>query len=889
MPPITDNIQYFFRGAAAANLSPGTPAAPADGWNQRGNDVFQYTLKKVELIGELLDGSTPAVWFPQKAGDEAVEAQLALLNWVPDPTPKALERSKFLEETIEETWGTVCDPAAPPTSVLWTFLEEPFGVSLYGWMLDGEAYPDPPNTVRSAPPPLKLKVTERWRTGVYEIDTLTGIIPAEVVGVPVICPPKQEKLIAPGTSTLDLTTIPVSMGDLTQLTIPNRPRLGSPEFPNPIITARGQKRPDVLAAGKVTVGDMVRMVNSGQPISRSMMTSLQVTAATTSTVPKQCISRVLASPMMDSRKLQPFGGRDRLQQIEADWKRLKFRPGVLDDAVVFHTGEVVTATFYLFVSRELLALQQIIVAITNAEDQIFEQVPLDVSMMMPPVTFPPTWTTASSPWLNEIILLAQHQQVAQPLGYVGVIVKIKGNPQGDRIQIGLRPQAPEWHRKFTHRPFFVAAIEVLHAAEFKRHEYDTKEQKKKQGVLEAALSASSSSYALLKPNMAYGVKVTYDAKHGKRPPGAGVSDDKSLTNLDQTFWFYTNKDAPKRLTPWMMCSTPEDGELHFFGEMPLRIVFNTEDVGRIFGAYRKELRVKLRSSSFRPLPSTPQVPHPLPLNAATLEPVIGSVFSPWEAVMQDQLMKSCVPIDGKRTRHSMVKMPIPLEPFTDYVLDIESVDQGVAPDAVGVSVWRIGFSTGRFATVTEFATSFQLDRVLHRFSKPGALQAIATQLWASNPQGNQLDDAMIKAGLEPMGVPSAPRIMVFWETVGTTPQPAAVLVDASEPMWRSRKIPQLSIDPTPPNLQRYEMTDMQWLKLEQQAGGDAIVDTILKSPGAQRALITLKPNSRGKKLKLALRHIALKAEYLDGASATDQFYTVVETILNRAPWEEEED
>lgn len=872
MPPIVETTKYFFRGAAVSQ-TPGTPAPPADGWHQRGNEVFQYSLKQVELIGELLDGSTPAVWLPQKAGAEAIEAQLALLSWVPDPTPKAIERSQFLEETLKETWGTVCEAVAPPTSVLWTFLEEPFGPSLYGWLLEGEAWFDPPNTVRSEPPPLKLKVTERWRTGVYDIDALTGIIPAEVVGAPVICPPKkaQPDLRSSGLSTLE--TLP---------TAPDRPSLGSATFPNPVAAARGRKRPDSLSA-PVTVVDMVRMVNAGEPISRSRMTSLRVTTAATE--PQPCVSRVLAAPMLDSRELQPFGGDDRLRQIESARKRRRFKPGVFDNAVVFHTGAVVTATFYLFIRRELLLSGQIVVALTDASDQIFEQITLDGSMMMPPAMFPDRWIDGAGPWRDDIIRVAQHQQSFEKGGFINVLVQIKGTEKADRIQIGLQPQSPEWHRKVTWRPFYVAAIEVLRAAEVRRHNYDTKEQKKKQGVLEAALSASSSDYALLKPNTAYGVKITYDAQRGKRPPGGNVSDIQTFANQSQTFWFYTDKDAPKRLDPWMMCSTPEDGELHYFGELPMRIVFNTEDVGRIFAAYGKDLRVKLRSSSFRPLPSTPQVPHPLPLNPATMQPVIASLLSPWEAVMVDQLTNSCVPIDGDRTRHSLVKLPIPLEPFTDYTLDIEAVDQSAAADAVGASVWRIGFSTGRFASVAKFALAFQLDRVLHRFSQPGALQAIAAQPWANNPQGNQLDAALIAAGLEPMGVPSSPRIIVFWETVGLVPQPAAVLVDASEPMWRSRKIPRKRVDPNPPNLVRYELTEVEWLRLEPQ--GDPIVAKIIKAPGAQRALVTLKPNSRGKKLKLALRHVAMTEPYLDGAAA-DQFYTVVEAILNRAPWEEED-
>ena len=139
-----------------------------------------------------------------------------------------------------------------------------------------------------------------------------------------------------------------------------------------------------------------------------------------------------------------------------------------------------------------------------------------------------------------------------------------------------------------------------------------------------------------------------------------------------------------------------------------------------------------------------------------------------------------------------------------------------------------------------------------------------------------------------MGVPEAPRIMVFWETAASDPQPAAVLVDSSEPMWRSRRIPKEAMDPNPPNAKRYEMTTTEWLRLEEEAGGDAIVDKVIQAPGGQRALVTLKPNSRGKTLRLALRLVAQKEPYLDGPTAADQFFTVVNAKLNRAPWEEED-
>ncbi|WP_224792161.1 hypothetical protein, partial [Pseudomonas fluorescens] len=626
-------------------------------------------------------------------------------------------------------------------------------------------------------------------------------------------------------------------------------------------------------------------------ISRAMLTRLVVTPATaTPANPDRaaCTSRVLAAPVLDGRELRPFGGPERIEQAGQARKKSGFRPGPFDDAVVFHTGPARVATFYLFVHREILGARTVVAAATDASDTVLNQQILDSSFMMPPQVFPAHWIDPAGPWFDDIAHVAQHQGTLQRRGFVGVLVTLKGHEKADRFQIGLLPQSADWHRKHMDRPFYVAAVEVLTAAEALRSSYDTAQQTSKQGVLEAALGDSSSGQALLKPDTAYAVKVSYDAQRGKRAPGEPVKDIVAAPNLHQTFWFFTDNQAPRRLDPWMMCSTPEDNEHHYFGELAVHIVFNSPDVGRIYDAYGKRLQIRLRAASFRPLPSTPSVPHPFPLTPATLIPVKASVLSPWEAVAAEQLTGSCVPVSGTRIRHSMTTLPIPLEPFTDYVLDIESADKTAPEDTTGTVVWRTGFSTGRFATPAAFAQSFQFNRVLHRFCEPGKLQAIAALPWAADPQGNQLDEAMIAAGLEPMGVPEAPRIIVFWQAGVPDPQPAAVLVDACEPMWRSRRIPVESIDPNPPNASRYEMTPVEWLKLEQEAGGDAIVASMIRAPGGQRALITLNANARGKTLRLALRKVAMKQDYLDGPAAADQLFTIVNTRLSRAPWEEED-
>jgi hypothetical protein len=235
-------------------------------------------------------------------------------------------------------------------------------------------------------------------------------------------------------------------------------------------------------------------------------------------------------------------------------------------------------------------------------------------------------------------------------------------------------------------------------------------------------------------------------------------------------------------------------------------------------------------------------------------------------------------------------MPIPLEPFTDYLLDIEMLDRPSADGSPGVSVLRLNFSTGAFGTLQDFARAFQIAKVEHRSAAVNTLQAIGVQFASQAPQGAELDTALMAAGLEPLPVPKYPRVVVFWEQASpaATPQPAAVMIDASEPMWRTRPLPRELSDPDPSGAKRYELVPKQWLALAEQAGGDQIVEHIVPAPGNQRALVTLKSNSRGKHLMLALQKIAQPEKFLDGPGSTDQFFSVADLTLPRAPWEEED-
>ena len=913
MPPLQQS-GLNFKGQPIG----GTPNAPSDGWVQRGDVWFQYTVTNFELIGSLTAGNTPATWWNSKAGDQALEAQLALLSWVPDPTPKAVGSSKYLDETTTEKWGTICAPAAPAAPVFWTFFFQILGTSDWGWYPFGLALPDPPGTIRSSPPDVTLKVTERWRCGDPLIDKMRGIVPAEIEGSAVQCPQQKpsdanrpgiagtsvaankastaNRLVQITADTLSLsiakTSIPSSLGARAF-----SPQLDTPLL-NPISALRGglvgsKVNQVILPDEKLTLPEVVQRFGAGQAVSRSSLSSLvgvKNSAVVPGSVAKPgCFGWCLASPIFDDGKIIDIGDPARGENVKVGWNAHHFKPGPFDNAVVFEFGPFEYARFYMWIPTRFLELKAVVVSASDANDTFFDQHIISASDRVPPLALPSGWTAATSPWGPAAFVLEELAALASS-NYTPVLIQVKGTGGADRVQIGCSPATRAVREKISLRPFYVGGIEALKSSEIVRSSYDTTEQTKKQGVLEDALGLDSADNALLEPGQAYQVQITWNANREKRTEGQPPSDQKSVTGQVQSFFFQTDTNPPAKLNPWVLVALPGEAEQHFFGSETVRVVFATNNVGLLYAAYGKKLQARLRPSSFVPVPSTSGVPHPFPLSADTLLPVKASVLSPWENSIQSVLGATapCVPIDGERTRHSMVTIPIPLDLYTDYLLDIEMLDTAAPDGSAGTRVWRGSFSTGGFATATDFANSFQITKVNHRgvhTDDIGKLQAIGPMFAGRDPEGAELDTALTAAGLPARPVPKKPGVTVFWDPDSPLPQPAALLVDASEPMWRERPLPTLVTSTGPSAAQRYELQDQPWLELVQQ-GGDAIVDFIVPAPGGQRALVILKPNSRGQHLVLALKRVAHTEPYLDGPAATDQFYPILDMTLDAAPWEE---
>lgn len=929
-PPRDDTLKVF--GADPL----GSSGAPADGFVKRGDFSYRYDLKEVRL--ETSDGSpaisggaSPSVWWTlNPPADGNLTAQLALLNWTPNPTPKALERSEFMEQTVVERWGTVCNDAAPAASVLWTFNRERLGPSPIGWNVDGIAWPDPANTERSEDADTRLHVHETWRSGDQGLDRRRGIVPAIIQGGKVRCLPRQRPnddvtrprtfgAVAAERQPVTSANLEVIMQAARDLAVPElaevatlarreltlgtgatprrfRERLAAETALLSAATAGsfGLRRTERLDVPDLNPDQLMANLMQGTPVHRaSLAASLGATGRKAENPDgPNCDGRVLAAPLWDIGRPVIFGDRSQSDAIAKELELLGHKHGPLSDVIEIDTDAITGGAILLYVNERTLnkdsgKARLLTLHYLDADNTVLDERPIRFSDRLPGATVPPRWIDPAGPWLEDVFHAVLY--AATIPGRTGVIVHLKPPSGTVKIRIGLL--YPEERSEIVDvieglgRAYYVAAIELTRLSEETRHDWDQTQIEKDRKVIESFLGPASADVALMMPNKVYKV-TTVTSVTTKKPDGSTQPDSDQV----ETFWFRTDAANPARIDPWLLCTLPDQTENHVFGHEPIKVVFNTNDIDKLHAAYGKELRARLMASSFKQV-NQPGLQHPFPLNSMTLEGVKAAHLSPFEAVLTELLAEAgpCIPVDEERIRHTMAELPIPMDPYTDYLLDIEAVDIGAPAGAKGQRVLRRAFSTGAFATTEDFALEFVATRTEHRAIAPGGMAAIAAQFATRDPQGPELDSAMIAAGLEPMPVPDAPRVVIFWEQANpaATPAPAAVMIDASEPMRRFRHLPRevMSDDPTP--VKRLELVLQEWLNLGESATGGAIVDRIVYAPGGQRVILTLKPGSRGKVLHLDLIRRAFTLPYLDGAAATDLRIRIVSERLVRAPWEEE--
>jgi hypothetical protein len=934
VPVIAMNVAPFpAAGLVVGGLGTTTGPAPGvapDGYAQRGSERYKYDLTEIALeridpatgavLAPTLHGSTaPVVWWTvADATDANPVAQLALLTWEPAPATKAIERSEHLDDMIRERWGSVCSRAAPAAEVLWTFRWERLGASADGWEPEGIAWPDPPGTVRTRAPDTTLRVSERWRSGDGTLDALRGLFPALVVGGAVPCQrPPAVRPPLPG------STVPrVVVGG--RGVIDSARRLGAALAPHDPVYGALVHRADALPVristrlydkvaaalqapaappAPLTGAEVLRRLQQGEPLTRLELAATfgglaapprLATPVVPGAAQQRCEVRLLEAPLFDDGRMIAFGDPAREGEVRERLDKLGVTHGPLNDVVVLHTGAFTQLDLLLFVRRDLLERNAVVARGLDAKGNELYAVPATPADLVPSRPLPPHWVDPAGPWAGAVAEL-----LAWPgVGTVPVYLRLPDSP-AVQVEIGTR-RVETLPRQGYLPAYYVAAFSMLSEEERKRRDWDDTQITHDRETITKALGPDSSDNALLFANALYRIRATWNATR--------ASDAEARSGVSQTFWFKTDRiegdhatppaprfastpPLPVRLDPWMLVTLPAERETCCFGGEPVRLVFNTHDVDRLIAAYGKELRVRFQASSARHPAGGGGIPHPYPLIPATLAPVRAAILSPWEEAAEAVLAGSCVPIDDERVRHTVVDIPIPLEPYTGYLLDVELVDLGAPATAGGPSIYRRHFETGAFATLADFAGSVQAAKPGARSCDPGAFGAIAAFFGGRDPAGAELDDQLRAHGMEPLPVPKLPGVTVFWSQSGGLPEPEAVLVDASEPLWRTRPYPAKVMDDSGPvTAQRWVLADTGWLGLQDSSAGvpapsvAAQVQAVLRAPGGQRALVVLKPGQRGRRVRLDL--VTATFPGLPFLNQTEQRATLVDLTLDRAPWEE---
>lgn len=862
-------------GGAAA----GSSGAPANAWTRIGDRWWRYDLVSVAMNGPFIPsaGNTPSVWWaPPAQGGPAAGPTLALLDWLPTPQSKAVPYGEALKNQVEHRWGTVCGRAAPPAHVLWTFDGRPIGPSPVGWRLTGVPWPDPPEVTRTTPVASRLDVCEPWRIDDVT-DRIQGTQPAVIVGDAVPC--YDGRPGDPGS--------PMKSWQTGQpLTFSNQvfARTGTVFADATARLAAGDSLRDLLASHQETGWDPA----IGYPRRRLSF---------------DCDGRILRSPERDQPEPAPFGAEPDRERVAQAWSETGFKPDRLADAVELDAGTdgFAALTVLLLVPERALG-GEFVLSLRDAKGDERGEERLSSSHFVGPANpLPAGWVDPAGPWADPVQRagrIAARVEATTREGLYPVLIAIRELPDDiRRIVIG-------WDRNATQDKafgaFYVVAAEGVFASELHRYDWDSTILSSERDALSNALTQAADNVALLTPGQTYTVEVTWKAASADQEPQPPATPDPVWgAPVIQSFQFRADAPAevPTDLAPWILATTPGMDDVGVFCTEPVRIALATQKVVALFDAYGKELRVVIHAASgHHPEPpggGGPGDAFAIPIAATAPYGSLAAPFgvmTPWQQAvleMLDETGQRCVATSGSSTETYTLTLPYDFEPLTDYLIDIHSVPKGAPAGTTGL-VYRIGFTTSRFADAAELASYIAPAPVEHRvIPVPSALAALPDA-----PTGAQVDEAYQAAGLAVPQVPDFPRVQVLW-TADATPQPFAVVLESSEPLWRSRVVP--TVIPAPsdspdPSHTYWAGRPADWLSVVASAippaAGDqprAGVTRIVKGPGGTRAIALLAAGARGREARLDLR---TAADQLAGTAASA--VTAARVSLASAPWEVED-
>jgi hypothetical protein len=510
-------------------------------------------------------------------------------------------------------------------------------------------------------------------------------------------------------------------------------------------------------------------------------------------------------------------------EAEAETER-----GAEDGGIVLRTGRAALVTIFLAASKP--ALDLVVVRQLAPDGTVLDERPL-ADFGPAPVSgvttgLPARWIDPAGPWRAHVEPVATFLASPDFAGLDRLVVSIRPEPDADRLQLlvlrGRRPVRPPG--------VLVGVVEVCPTAEQEREATD---EVVKQGQIETLIDYLNGGAVvpLLAPNKTYTLKVRYDVR--TRLEGGSPGSPSSRT---EEFRFKTDDQAPARLDPWVLGTTPDDEERHHFTDDPVKLVFNDLAILQLYGAYGKKLRFVLRTADGVPIPTH---------EVASLDPVDAGLSTPYRDFLEGMVAAGELPCVGSTTveKHGSWTSPVPLRPLMDYTLDVEMDPAPPPPPATEprVPLFRRTFTTSRFAGLAELVEDLQRKRIRHRALR-APLAGLPTQAPVAVAPDETIQAALVTAGEQARGAPEENGIVVYWarRPGAATFSLHAILIDAAEPLWRFRQEPKLETVPgqLDPAYQRIVPAQAVALRLSEQ--GSTAIQRWVRSPGGTRTLALVK-------------------------------------------------
>jgi len=909
-----------------------SPALTPDGpgfINVGGGRKVRYTLKEISLDPPLSLPSgvdkPPATWrrdLPPGPSGTNTNIDLALFSRTPVTGERALERSTELGSQIATRWNDLCTPIAPAARVLWTFCGQPLGPSGEGWHLEGVPSPDPPGTIRSAPPPTHLYVEEPVPSPLDELMNLLEAeaslpfeTPAKVIGLNHdpgrrhsarrICIkfPKEGESRNPFTLDKFKFRLLDARGRLlesarflpfgSEFALRCSVRL-EVALPRPVskveLTLVHFSRPAVIdginADGKV-VDSQTMTVPPGQPetltLSGAAISRLVVRAPQDELlIIEICLTPVDGKPDPQRSECQralqlPYLQRRRLDNEFRVPKEVEAHARNRDvQWINLHTEEAAVVTVFLAVKGHTLDVAA--VRELDADGATIIETPLSALSPQPisgtTTGLPADWLAA--PWTEQVTAVAEFLARPEFSTLQRYVFNLKPTERTRIIQIrvnallGVRPPH-----------LLIGAIQVHPMSEDIRVETAEEIQEGEIATVTDYLDGDP-VLPLLQPNETYTIGIRYDAE-----TVAEQGSSTTETDLLQSFRFQTDASHPRSLDSYVLGTTPDHEDRFHFYEDPVKIVFNElNGIVQLFEAYGKGLRAVLRAADGLPAPT---------FTIGTLDAIEAQVTTPYYELLKALVQAAPLPCVGSFTgpRHGGCMLPIPLRPLMAYTLDIEVVPPDTsAADQATTPLYRRSFVTSRFPSMAALVQDLRACRVRHRAltSQVSGLPSTATVNLATD---EEIQNALLVAGEQALPAASETGITVYWakRTGASTFSPHVIMIDAAEPLWRTRQEPRVETvpnqaPPADPNFKR--IVPQQVVSLEVIEQSAATITHFVRSPGGTRTLAfisnTFNPPAVGGTITLALNRPASTLYKLSAEAVTLTALRLTPT----APWKEDD-